>query len=102
MTTRMISAIHGKATCRTNCPIRHRHHARSAGYLRLEQINEISEAEIEQLHGVGPKTIDQLRRALIAEGLSFAVDTRSLDSVRPLTSRDTLSMTTALQPINGR
>jgi hypothetical protein len=35
-----------------------------AGYWRLEQLTDVSEAELEQLHGVGPKALDQLRRAL--------------------------------------
>ena len=43
-----------------------------AGYLRLEQLSELSEAEVKQLHGIGPKALDQLRRALGAHGLSFA------------------------------
>lgn len=43
-----------------------------AGYSRLEQLSKISEAELLQLHGVGPKTIRQLRTALAARGLSFA------------------------------
>ena len=43
-----------------------------AGYLRLEQLTEISEAEVKQLHGVGPKALAQLRRALGTKGLSFA------------------------------
>jgi hypothetical protein len=43
-----------------------------AGYRRLEQLTEVSEAEIKQLHGMGPKALDQLRRALAAKGLSFA------------------------------
>ncbi len=43
-----------------------------AGYLRLEQLAEISEDEVKQLHGVGPKTLTQLRRALATLGLSFA------------------------------
>ena len=43
-----------------------------AGYWRLEQLTELSEAEVKQLHGVGPKALDQLRRALAALGLSFA------------------------------
>lgn len=43
-----------------------------AGYRRLEQLAEISEAQVKQLHGIGPKAIDQLRRALDAKGLSFA------------------------------
>jgi hypothetical protein len=43
-----------------------------AGYTQLEQLTAISEAEIRQLHGVGPKAIGQLRSALAARGLSFA------------------------------
>ncbi|HEX4207694.1 MAG TPA: DNA-binding protein [Ktedonobacteraceae bacterium] len=43
-----------------------------AGYWRLEQLTEISEAEIKQLHGMGPKALDILRRALDARGLAFA------------------------------
>lgn len=42
------------------------------GYSRMEQLTEVSEAEIKQLHGVGPKAIGQLRRALATIGLSFA------------------------------
>ena len=48
-----------------------------AGYWRLEQCAGLSEREFKQLHGVGPKAIDQLRRALNAKGLSFAVETSS-------------------------
>ena len=44
----------------------------AAGYLRLEQLAKVSEAEVKQLHGMGPKGIDMLRRALEAQGLSFA------------------------------
>jgi hypothetical protein len=43
-----------------------------AGYRRLEQLTEVSEAELKQLHGMGPKALDQLRHALAAKGLSFA------------------------------
>jgi hypothetical protein len=43
-----------------------------AGYLRLEQFTKLSEAEVKQLHGVGPNALNQLRRALGAKGLSFA------------------------------
>ena len=42
-----------------------------AGYRRLEQLARVSEAEVERLHGVGPKALDQLRHALGANGLSF-------------------------------
>ena len=44
----------------------------AAGYQRLEQLAEVSEAQLSQLHGVGPKALDQLRQALAAKGLSFA------------------------------
>jgi hypothetical protein len=43
-----------------------------AGYKRLEQLTELSETEVKQLHGIGPKALDQLRRALAAKDLSFA------------------------------
>jgi len=43
-----------------------------AGYSRLERLTKVSEAELEKLHGIGPKALDQLRNALAAQGLSFA------------------------------
>ncbi len=43
-----------------------------AGYLHLEQLAGASEAEIKRLHGIGPKALDQLRRALAGRGLAFA------------------------------
>jgi hypothetical protein len=43
-----------------------------AGYVRLEQLANLSEAEIKQLHGIGPNALKQLRSALSAQGLSFA------------------------------
>lgn len=43
-----------------------------AGYSRLEQLTEISEDELKQLHGMGPKALEQLRNALVSRGLSFA------------------------------
>jgi hypothetical protein len=43
-----------------------------AGYQRLEQLTKATEVEIKKLHGMGPKGIETLRRALRAKGLSFA------------------------------
>lgn len=43
-----------------------------AGITSLEDIARLTEAELLALHGVGPKTIRQLRPALEAKGLSFA------------------------------
>jgi len=47
-----------------------------ARYRRLDQLSGLSEAELKQLHGVGPKAIDRLRQALAAKGLSFAERSR--------------------------
>ncbi|MDQ6907694.1 MAG: DNA-binding protein [Chloroflexota bacterium] len=44
----------------------------AAGCQRLEQVAELSEAEVKHLHGIGPNALDQLRRALAAHGLAFA------------------------------
>ncbi|MFD3274276.1 DNA-binding protein [Paenibacillus dendritiformis] len=44
----------------------------AAGYVRLEQLAKLRESELLKLHGMGPKGIDQLRRALADRGLSFA------------------------------
>ena len=43
-----------------------------AGYLRLEQFTKLSEFEVLKLHGMGPKALEQIRRALNEIGLSFA------------------------------
>jgi hypothetical protein len=43
-----------------------------AGFTRLEQLAGVSEDEIRRLHGMGPRGLDLLRRALDARGLSFA------------------------------
>ena len=48
-----------------------------AGIDRLEQLSEISEAELKRLHGIGPNAVGQLRAALDANGLSFADKARS-------------------------
>jgi hypothetical protein len=50
----------------------------AAGYVRLEQFTNVTEAEVLRLHGMGPKALDQIRRALAAKGQSFANDSRSL------------------------
>jgi hypothetical protein len=47
-----------------------------AGYRQLDQLAGVSESEVRQLHGMGPKALDQLRRALEARGLSFAGDAK--------------------------
>ncbi|MEP7287140.1 MAG: DNA-binding protein [Chloroflexota bacterium] len=43
-----------------------------AGYSRLEQLTEVSEAEIKKLHGLGPHALKLLNNALSTKGLSFA------------------------------
>jgi uncharacterized protein DUF4287 len=42
-----------------------------AGIKNLKQLTKFSEAEIKQLHGVGPNAIGKLRQALAENGLSF-------------------------------
>jgi hypothetical protein len=43
-----------------------------AGYVRLEQLAKVREADVLRLHGMGPKGIRLLRQALADKGLSFA------------------------------
>jgi mannose-6-phosphate isomerase-like protein (cupin superfamily) len=42
-----------------------------AGYTRLDQLTQVSEADLSKLHGVGPTAIEALRAALDERGLSF-------------------------------
>lgn len=43
----------------------------AAGYTRLKQLTNVTESELAQLHGMGPKALGLLRDALKAQGLSF-------------------------------
>lgn len=47
----------------------------AAGYSRLEQLTKVTEAELAQLHGMGPKALGILRETLKEKGLSFKADT---------------------------
>ena len=42
-----------------------------AGIERLEQLAQLSEAEVKKLHGIGPNALKQLHAALAAKGLKF-------------------------------
>jgi hypothetical protein len=44
----------------------------AAGYTRLEQLTEVTEAELGKLHGMGPKALGLLRAALAEQGRTFA------------------------------
>ncbi len=44
---------------------------KSAGVTSLKQLTEITEAELLQLHGMGPNAVGKLREALKLQGLSF-------------------------------
>lgn len=44
----------------------------AAGYTRLDQFAGLKEADLLELHGVGPKAIRLIRSALHAKGQSFA------------------------------
>lgn len=43
----------------------------AAGYTNLKQLTKVTEAELAQLHGMGPKALGILRDTLKAQGLSF-------------------------------
>lgn len=42
-----------------------------AGYTRLEDLTQVTEAEVMSLHGMGPNAMEALRNALAERGLSF-------------------------------
>lgn len=42
-----------------------------AGYTTVEQLADVSEARIKELHGIGPSALEVLRQALANQGLSF-------------------------------
>jgi hypothetical protein len=44
----------------------------AAGIQRLDQVAALSEEAIKRLHGIGPRALDQLGQAMLAQGLSFA------------------------------
>ena len=44
----------------------------AAGITRLEQFTTISEAELMNLHGMGPKAIETIKQSLRENGLAFA------------------------------
>ena len=43
----------------------------NAGYVHLEQLAGVTEAELMELHGMGANAINVLRKALSERGLSF-------------------------------
>lgn len=47
----------------------------AAGYFCLEQLAKLTEAEVGQLHGMGPKALAILRETLKEQGLSFKAGT---------------------------
>ena len=46
----------------------------AAGIKNLKQLTKFTEAQIKELHGMGPNAIGKLRQALAEKGLSFAAD----------------------------
>lgn len=45
-----------------------------AGLRRLDQVRALNEHELRKLHGIGPRAIEQLRRALDGRGEKLAGD----------------------------
>ncbi len=64
----------------------------SAGYSHLEQLTKVTEAELGQLHGMGPKALGILRETLKEKGLSFkagtAIDTPKKKKASPMSRTD--------------
>lgn len=56
----------------TNLPKPAQRALAAAGYTRLDQLTNVSEAELRALHGIGPNAVEQLRRSLAACGHSFS------------------------------
>jgi hypothetical protein len=48
----------------------------AAGFTRLEQFTKTTEAELLALHGMGPKALDVIRRAMATRNLAFADEPR--------------------------
>ena len=48
------------------------------GIKQLEQLTHFTQEQLSQLHGIGPKALEQLHDALRAEGLDFADPKQSL------------------------
>ena len=72
-------------------PVPARRALAEAGYSRLEQMTSITEAELGQLHGMGPKALRLLREALGVTVRGFeASEPRSC--VRVLTDPRTASL----------
>ena len=47
----------------------------NAGIFTLEQLSNMTEAELLQLHGIGKSALEQLRAAMMAADLEFADST---------------------------
>ena len=43
-----------------------------AGLTSLQALSKVTEAEVKQLHGIGPNALQALRLSLAAKGLAFA------------------------------
>ncbi len=43
----------------------------AAGYTELDQLAEVSEAELRALHGIGPNAVEKLRRSLATRKQTF-------------------------------
>jgi hypothetical protein len=63
--------VEDEATDLPRLPAPARRAVLGAGYTRLEHLTEVSESEVMQLHGMGPKAMRVLRDALHERGLSF-------------------------------
>ena len=72
----------------------------AGGYTRLSQLTKISEAELLQLHGIGPKAIRLLREALAEVGSSFAGEPKRA-ALHPLVLQLRFTRSEFLRSIKG-
>ena len=70
MTAKAKNRVGGALMPRLSSPARRA--LEGAGYARLEQLTDATEAELLKLHGVGPTAMVALRKALEENGLSLA------------------------------
>jgi hypothetical protein len=48
-----------------------------AGIVSIEDLSKLSEAEVKNLHGIGPNALVRLKSALLAKHMTFAEPVRS-------------------------
>jgi hypothetical protein len=53
-----------------------------ARYSRFEDLTKVTEGQLKQLHGIGPKALATLRDALAAQGMAFPAEEHQIKKDR--------------------